>query len=460
MTTFLLVLFVVLTAVASVFAFRFRLHNAELSTRFAGILDLESATEKAKQKLDVATSASREFERGEQERRNKLSQEFEAALQKRNQLTSEINLLEENLEDISFGIYKPHFNFETAENYKQALEKLRDQERLLVKSGQASTCPIHWSVGGSGKDGERMTKQYTKIMLRAFNAECEAALANVSWNNITKMEERIRKAFDAINELGGVMKMSITSKYLQLKVDELRLSFELEDKKHIEKEVQKQIREKMREEEKTQQEIEKVKEESEASEAIYEKSLSKARAEVLKATGEQMIALTEQIKTFEGKLDEARKKKERAIARAQLTKSGFVYVISNVGSFGERVFKIGMTRRLEPMERVIELGDASVPFPFDVHAMLYCDNAPDLEAALHKHFEEKRVNLVNARKEFYAEVDLQEVELIVKKKGLSAQFMPLPEAREYRQSLALRAQKIPAASAVAKEDNKLFTTAG
>jgi T5orf172 domain-containing protein len=116
----------------------------------------------------------------------------------------------------------------------------------------------------------------------------------------------------------------------------------------------------------------------------------------------------------------------------RVTKSGFVYVISNIGSFGERVFKIGMTRRMEPMDRIDELSDAPVPFPFDLHAMLYSDNAPGLETALHKLVQDGQVNLVNPRKEFYQNVDLAEIEAFVKARGLSAQFIKYAEAKQYR----------------------------
>ncbi len=137
-------------------------------------------------------------------------------------------------------------------------------------------------------------------------------------------------------------------------------------------------------------------------------------------------------------LDEARRKKERAIARAQLTKSGFVYVISNIGSFGETVYKIGMTRRLEPMDRIYELSGAAVPFPYDLHAMLYSDDAPALEYAMHQLFRDRRLNMVNARREFFRDVELREIEEFVKVRGLSAQFLAVPEAREYRQTLTMR----------------------
>jgi hypothetical protein len=255
------------------------------------------------------------------------------------------------------------------------------------------------------------------------------------------MEERIQKSADAINKLSSVLQVTITPDYLNLKLDELRLAHEYEERRYQDREEQRRIREQIREEERAQRELEEARDDAQADEARYQKALAKAREEAARATGAQLEKLTQQVSTFEAKLDEARQKKERAIARAQLTKSGFVYVISNVGSFGERVYKIGMTRRLEPIERIIELGGASVPFPFDLHAMLYSDNAPDLENSLHHLFAERRLNLVNARREFYRDVELDEIEAFVKTKGLSAQFIKDVEAREYRETLAKRAQE-------------------
>lgn len=177
-----------------------------------------------------------------------------------------------------------------------------------------------------------------------------------------------------------------------------------------------------------------------------------------KAMGAKLDKLTEQISKFEGKLDEARRKKERAIARAQLTKSGFVYVISNIGSFGETIFKIGMTRRLEPMDRIYELSGAAVPFPYDLHAMLYSDDAPGLEHEMHRLFQDRRLNRVNARREFFQDVSLHEIDQFVRNKGLSAQFLQIPEAREYRQTLAMREQGRKATTeAVKRFPDELFT---
>jgi len=430
-----------LTLVLAFFTWRFWQSASILRKRYSGIVDIQSEITATTGRLDQARQALHEFERVGQERRTKLNQELKGSESKREELKKEISLLEENLEDISFGLYKPHFSFQTSEEYKAALEKLRDRERQLIRDGQAAVCHIQWTVGNSAKEGQRMTKQYTKLMLRGFNGECDAAVANVSWNNIDRMEERVRKSFEAVNQLGSVMHMSVTPDFLQLKLDELRLTHEYEEKRHQEREEQRRIREQIREEERAQQEIEKARQQAEREEQDYEKALSKAREEALKATGSQLEKLTQQINSFEAKLDQARQNKQRAIARAQLTKSGFVYVISNIGSFGERVFKIGMTRRMEPMDRIDELSDASVPFPFDLHAMLYSDNAPELETALHKLVEDRQLNLVNPRKEFYREVDLDEIEAFVKNRGLSAQFIKLAEAKEYRETLAIRQQR-------------------
>jgi len=275
-------------------------------------------------------------------------------------------------------------------------------------------------------------------MLRAFNGECDAAAANVSYNNVKKMEERLAKSFEAINKLGETMNLSITNAYLQLRLDEIHLINEYETKKYEEKQEEHARREKMRDAEKAQREIEQAQQEAEAQEATYQKLLEKARQEAAEATGTKLQELTTKVSEFSAKLDEARQKKERAIARAQLTKSGFVYVISNIGAFGEGVVKIGMTRRMEPMERIMELSGAAVPFPFDLHVMLYSDDAPALECALHQLLDGRRLNLVNTRKEFFQGVNLAEIKGFVQERGLSAQFIEQAEAREYRETRVRR----------------------
>ncbi len=429
MTHIIIATFVLVIALLEYIAWRLlrqsrvlRRKNEEITRKYAGVIDLEHEISTGKEKL------------------KQINEERSEALTKQEELEKEVALLEENLEDISFGLYKPHFNFQTPDQYKDRLTAVRDKERDLIRKHTAAVCPTKWTVGDSAKEGTKMVKLYMKLMLRAFNGECDAAVATVGWNNIARMEERIRRSFNQINELGSVTHVSLTNEYLALKLDELRLTHEFEEKRYLEREEQRRVREQLRDEERARQEIERAREEAEREEADYEKALTKAREEALRTTGAQLEKLTERIRSLEGKVEEARQTKQRAIARAQLTKSRFVYVISNIGSFGERVFKIGMTRRLEPMDRIYELGDASVPFPFDLHVMLYSDNAPELEAALHEVVEDRAINLVNPRKEFYRNVDLDEIEAFVRKRGLSAQFIKIAEAREYRETLAIHQQ--------------------
>jgi len=290
-------------------------------------------------------------------------------------------------------------------------------------------------------------KQASKLMLRAFNGECDAAIAKVSWNNIGNMEARIEKAYEAINKLGSSNQISITSAYKDLKMKELHLEFELEEQLYKEKEEQRRIKEQMREEEKAQKELERAKEQAEAEEQKYQKALEKAKLDVEKATGKQLDDLNEKIRQLEQSLVLAQQQKARAISQAQMTKSGHVYVISNIGAFGDNVFKIGMTRRLEPMDRIKELGDASVPFDFDVHAIIYSDNAPELENTLHKKFDSRRVNLVNTKREFF-NVPIEEIEKAVQSLGLTIHLTKVAEAREYRESASLRNGTAPTNKAI------------
>lgn len=189
----------------------------------------------------------------------------------------------------------------------------------------------------------------------------------------------------------------------------------------------------MREEQRANAELLKAQQDAEKDESRFRKALEKAQADIAQATGKKHARLVAKLEELERRLKEAEEKKARAISQAQLTKAGHVYVISNIGSFGPNVFKIGMTRRDNPDERVRELGDASVPFRFDVHAMIYTEDAPSLEKALHKEFDERRVNKVNRRKEFF-DISLREVADAVTRLRGKVEFTQLAEAEEYRRS--------------------------
>ena len=352
-------------------------------------------------------------------------------------LRNETAILEETVELHEAGIYKPHFPFDSSEMYKAKLEENYEKQRTLVKEGRAIRVDKSWTVSGSKSEGDKMVRKYSKLMLRAFNGECESFVARVRWNNVKTMEERIRKAFEAVNQSGTSLGIEITNDYVSEKLAELWLTHEYEQKKYEEKEEQRRIQEEMREEEKAQREIEQAKKEAEDEENRYQKALENARSEMENVKGAELTALSEKIKELEQRLREAQEMKQRVISRAQMTKSGHVYVISNIGSFGANVFKIGMTRRLDPMDRVKELGDASVPFAFDVHAMVYSENAPELEYKLHQQFDKRRLNLVNERKEFF-EVTLPELAAFAQENNTHIEFTQVAEAREYRESVALR----------------------
>jgi hypothetical protein len=373
---------------------------------------------------------------------------FTAALAELESVTKQIENYRGEAELQSIALYKPHYEFDTPQQFKDALEKVYERQAAMVKDKTAAFCTEKWVVSGSEAKGRQMTDRNLKLMLRAFNGECDASIAKVRFNNITAMEERLERSFDAINKLGEPNHCEIDTRYFKLKLEELRLTHEHAEKVQADKEEQRRIKEQMREEEIAQRELEKAQKEAEKEEERYEAALEKARAELAKASDIRSAALDEKVAELERRLAEAHANKERAISRAQMTRSGHVYVISNEGSFGETIYKVGMTRRLDPMDRVRELGDASVPFPFDVHAIIFTEDAPGLEGALHKTLADRRVNLVNERKEFFR-VTLAEIENAVRSSHGDAEFVRVAVAEEYRKTVALRADRASAPPATA-----------
>ena len=378
-------------------------------------------------------------------RMTELETEYATAHATFSRLKAELAAVVDEGDDISYGLYRPQFAYDTPERFKVELERVWQEQKTMIRMDDATVCPHEWSVGGSRAEGRKMQKQLGKLMLRAFNGEAEAAIAKVSWNNAPKMEERIRRAAEAIDALGTVIGVRLSTAYTALAIRELRLTHELERKKQQIAEEQREIRERMREEEKAQREAARAEEEAAKEESRYEKALTRARADMERAKGAEVGELQEKIAMLEKSLAEAHAQKERAKSMAEQTRAGHVYIISNLGSFGENVFKIGMTRRLDPADRVRELGDASVPFEFDIHAMVYTEDAPGLENEFHRQFADRRVNLVNPRKEFF-QIPLNEIAGFVNRRGLKLDLTMLAEAREYRESTALRAAAATAAA--------------
>jgi len=399
--------------------------NSDLS-RFNGIISIESELEIKNKNL---STLKLEMEN--------LNEKYKDAKLIFKDLEKDIQLYQNDLEFIELGIYEPIFNYDSSEKYQNKLKEIVKKQKASVKAGTACICNTTWHVGNSRKQGEVMTRRYINLTLRAFNGECDSLIAKVKWNNVKRFEERIKKTFNAINKLGKSNDVYITDEYLDLKLDELHLAYELAHKKQEEKEEQRQIREEQREEERAQREFERAKKEAELEERRFQKALERAEKELGYVSGEELDNLNNQIRQLKENLRQAHEAKERAMSRAQQTKSGHVYIISNLGSFGENVYKIGMTRRLEPFDRVKELGDASVPFRFDLHAMIYSENAPELENLIQKEFKDRRLNKVNYRKEYFR-VSLDEIEKVVLEKyDKEVEFIKLSEAQEFRETQSI-----------------------
>ncbi|MEN6457644.1 MAG: GIY-YIG nuclease family protein [Thermoguttaceae bacterium] len=252
----------------------------------------------------------------------------------------------------------------------------------------------------------------------------------VSWigdrlnaNNFSSCKQRLLNVIDACRSIGFCVSEEEQSAMLEV----LQKDFEQAVRNEFARQEQARIKSQIREEESLAREIDKQLKDAQRERAAIAAALEKA----LKETKDEHSAEVELLRT---KLKEAEERAERAISQAQLTRAGHVYVLSNIGSFGEGMFKVGMTRRLDPYERVNELSSASVPFPYDVHMMISCDDAPSLENALHKELHKRRVNKINLRKEFFR-VDLDEIRNIVESRHGTVDYHAEPEAFQYRESI-------------------------
>jgi hypothetical protein len=412
----------------------------EFTDRYQNIIDVEAEKTKILGEIEKLRQQHLEFSVKYQGDYNAKLDEAKQIEGKIAELQKEFALLDETANLFSFGFYTPRYGFEQSSRYQIELNRIRLTQKDMISGKTAAACSTEWTVNGSRAEGRKQINQTLRLILRAFNGESDAAIAKVKYNNAKVMKARILKAYEALNKLVSIQCVEISRNYLNLKLEELYLVHEYQEKLQEEKEEQRRIREQMREEEIARREIEKALQDAEREETRYVEALQKAREEVEKVAGDKQAKLLAQIQVLQNRLSEVQTNKERALSRAQMTRSGHVYVISNIGSFGEDIYKIGMTRRLDPMDRVIELGDASVPFRFDVHAIIYSDDAPTLENQLHKKFDSRRINLVNNRKEFFR-VSLQEIADAVHEYHGEIEFTLAAEAAEYRKTLAFMAER-------------------
>ena len=334
----------------------------------------------AKAVLDTLSHAKEELSSIEKsiDEKKKVKAEIEAEIIS---CKEQLLFVSDAVEMESFSLYVPRFDFSKSDDYKDRLAELRNAQKQMLRDHIAVIYGTNWTVNGSKAEGKKLLADMEKLFVRSFNNECDAAVSDVKFSNMDRCRERILKAFETINKLGRVNNMSL--------------------KKQEEKEQLRALREQQREEARVAKEIEAARKEAEKEKKHYQQALEKLKLQLAACkSDEERASLLEKQNDMIDHLDDITAKLEDIDYRQSNQKAGYVYVISNIGSFGEGVYKIGMTRRLDPMERVYELGDASVPFMFDVHAMIFSDDAPKLEAALHRAFADRRVNMVNNRREY------------------------------------------------------------
>lgn len=350
---------------------------------------------------------------------------------------NQILTLDDDILVQEFGLYKPIFDFANSDIYKENLSLIRKKQKELIKSGLATTGNMNWTINGNKAKGNKMVKDMQKLLLRAFNNECDALVAKVKYNNIETCINRIKSSYLQISKLGTIMDISITSDYYNSKIDELHLAYEYAMKKQEEKEALREARAEMREAAKLQKEIDEQRKKIEKEQQHYKNALLTVLKQIndTSTPSDELLQKKQDLETQLGEIDLTIKDLDYREANQR---AGYVYVISNIGAFGENIYKIGMTRRLNPQDRVDELGDASVPFNFDVHAMIFSDDAPALENALHKAFEDKKVNMINHRREFF-NVTLDEIKAVVKQNfDKTVEFVDVPDAQQYRETQKLK----------------------
>jgi hypothetical protein len=348
---------------------------------------------------------------------------------------------EAEVSQIKAGLPPPNFKIDDDESLKSAVSQIRGKQHELIASQSATSSMTNWEWFGSKSDGQKLIKTYNKLMIGAFNAEFDMARDKMRHSSYDAAINKLRTSKKALEKLAETVNVLISSEYLSTKEEELRIWHADLVRKHEEKKARSKQKAILREQNKM---LGRASDDDGDEEDEIENQLASCSAELEKArelarqiAGDDLARLELEIEKIEDEKRKLEAKFERATSQAQITRAGYIYVISNIGSFGEGVCKIGMTRRLEPMDRVVELGDASVPYRFDVHTLAFVDDAPRLEKVIHKAFSSKRVNKENHRKEFFL-VSPEEVKAVVDNIGIKSSWYYECDAREYRESELMR----------------------
>lgn len=331
----------------------------------------------------------------------------------------------------------PNYLYETSVRYQAEIKEVREQQRKLIREKKAVIYPAELMLCSNKSLDRKILDGQVQLMLGAFNIECDLLIEKVNPANLDRTLEQIEKRAEALEKSCATLKCGFNLDYVELKFEECKFQFEYILKRNEEQEEQRAIREQMREEVRVQKQYEEAVKEAEREELKFVRLLEKAREHLSQESEQEQAVSQAKIRLLEDQLKEAQERSIRAKSMAEQTRRGFVYVISNIGAFGEGVYKIGLTRRLDPQERIDELSSASVPFRFDVHAMCYSEDAPALEYALHKKFNDRRVNAVNFRKEFFR-VQLEDIQAAIEEMvNEDVEFVLAAKADDYFQSKRL-----------------------
>lgn len=325
------------------------------------------------------------------------------------------------LQDI--GIYRYHHPLESAAAYKDRLKELEARVADLVRADRAIIKSELFTFNNSLAQGRKLANDLARLMLRAYNSETDNAIRSLKAGNVLTAKRRLEASRTAIAKLGSLMEMRINDEFHALRIEEIELTSDWLMKKQEEREVAREERARLREERRVQKELEDERAQLDKERAHLAKTL-----EVLRTQGKKDEDLARRLAV----VDEAIQQND---FRAANIRAGYIYVISNEGAFGPGVVKIGLTRRLEPMERIAELSGASVPFRFDTHALFFSEDAVTLENELHRHFASRALNQANPRKEFFFTAPSEVREVLLKKVGTVLEFVENADATEYRQSL-------------------------
>lgn len=406
---------------------------SDIASAYGGLLGIQKELDKAKAELvQINEEKQKELDKAKAElvqidkEKSKCEKNFIA---KKAELEKDLKIFEGDVECASYDASE--YDALSSEECKNKLSLLKAEEKNLTKNKQHVTLSVTGRTKKADKDN------ITQIT-RCFNAECDNVLLNLTVKTIDTSRKKITSAFESLNRVFAVDGIELSKQFLNIKLEELNLVYSAALKKQQEDEIQKEIKEQMKEEQKALREYENEKKKIEKDQTQVNNEINRLMQYLSKSNSDiEKQLYADKIRELEDKIKELEERHKDVTHRQETATAGYVYVISNIGSFGDDVYKIGMTRRLEPMDRIKELSNASVPFSFDVHAMIFSENAPKLETALHERFRNRSINKVNFRKEFFR-VTLDEIEDVVKNEfdGI-AEFTRIPAATEYRQTVEI-----------------------